>query len=128
MQKQSKKYPAPLTYRPKDEEERQTVLIAAKGMSVSEYIRQCVHGTDAEPKKRNIRTPVKDEQSLARALALLGQSRIANNLNQLAYHANTGSLLLDEQTLAQIKETHDHISWMRKHLIAALGLREACDN
>lgn len=127
MQKQTKKYPAPLTYRPKDEEERRKVLMAARGMSVSEYIRRCVHGADAEPKNRNIRTPVKDEQSLARALALLGQSRIANNLNQLAYHANTGSLLLDEKTLAQIKEAHDHICWMRKNLIAALGLREERD-
>lgn len=127
MQIQTKKYPAPLTYRPKDEDERQKVLMAARGMSVSEYIRRCVHGADATPKKHKLRTPIKDEQSLARALALLGQSRIANNLNQLAYHANTGSLLLDEETLAQIKEAHEHICWMRKNLIAALGLREVCD-
>ncbi len=127
MQKQTNKYPAPLTYRPKDEEERQKVLMAAKGMSVSEYIRQCVHRADTTPKNHKLRTPIRDEQSLARALALLGQSRIANNLNQLAYHANTGSLLLDEETLAQIKDAHDHICWMRKHLIAALGLREERD-
>ncbi len=63
---EKKKYPAPLTYRPKDEEERQKVLVASKGMSVSEYIRQCVHGTDVSPKNRKTRTPVKDEQSLER--------------------------------------------------------------
>ncbi|MGI9505990.1 MAG: plasmid mobilization relaxosome protein MobC [Geminicoccaceae bacterium] len=125
--KRKKKNPAPLTYRPKDEEERQGVLAAAKGMSVSEYIRQCIHDADAKPKKLKLKTPIRDEQSLARSLALLGQSRIANNLNQLAYHANTGSLLLDEETLGKIDEAYQHVCFMRKALIAALGLREAHD-
>ncbi len=38
------------------------------------------------------RRPIKDEQPLAQVLIMLGQSRIANNLNQLANAANLGTL------------------------------------
>lgn len=119
-----KKYPAPLTYRPKDEAERQSVLNAARGMSVSEYIRRCVHGADVAPRKRKARIPARDEQSLAQVLARLGQSRMANNLNQIAYHANCGSLAMDEATVQQINEACAHIAWMRVKLIEALGLKD----
>ena len=94
-------------------------------MSVSEYIRQCVHVADIAPKIRKTRTPVKNESNLSRVLAFLGQSRIANNLNQIAYEANCGSLLLDEETLKKINEAYHHVCEMRKALIEALGLIEA---
>ena len=119
------KYPAPLCFRPKNEEERQLVLAAARGSSVSEYIRKCVLGENAPPKKRKVRVPVKNEQTLSHVLALLGQSHIANNLNQLAYHANTGSLMLDEENHTQIKEAYEHVLEMREALVAALGLKES---
>lgn len=99
--------------------------MAAKGMSVSEYIRRCIHGADAGSKKHKLRTPVRDEQSLARALALLGQSRIANNLNQIAKEAHRGTLLLDSDTLSDIEAAYAHVCSMREYLVDALGLREA---
>lgn len=117
------KYPAPLCFRPKYEEERQLVLAAARGSSVSEYIRKCVLDENTQRKKRKVRMPVKDEQNLSHILALLGQSHIANNLNQLAYHANTGSLMLDEETLKQINEAYELVSEMRDALVKALGLK-----
>jgi hypothetical protein len=55
---------------------------------------------------------------------LLGQSRIANNLNQLAYHANIGALPIDDIIKAQITEAYGHGLFLRKTLIKALGLRE----
>jgi len=61
---------------------------------------------------------------MARALALLGASRIANNLNQLAHQANIGSLIMDENTCAQIDETYAHVRLMRDELVSALGLIE----
>ena len=62
---------------------------------------------------------------MSKALGLLGQSRMANNLNQLAHHANTGSLLVDEETLSQISEAYEHVIAMRDALIRALGLLDA---
>jgi len=56
-------------------------------------------------------------------LGLLGQTRIANNLNQIAYEANCGSLLMDEETENEIKMACAHIAWIRVKLIEALGLK-----
>ena len=97
--KPATKYPAPITLRLTDEE-RAALKIAASGMSVSAYIRKCLFGADAAPRKRRSYVPVADQEALARILSMLGQTRIANNLNQIAYHANRGTLLLDEATEA----------------------------
>jgi len=61
---------------------------------------------------------------MARALALLGASRIANNLNQLAHQANIGSLIMDEDACTQIDEAYAHVRLMRDELVSALGLIE----
>lgn len=119
-----KKHPSPVTLRLTDQERAMLKDLAA-GMSVSAYIRKCVFGNDTAPRKVRSRVPVKDEQALARVLAMLGQSRLANNLNQLAYQANAGSLLADEQCIKQIDEAYRHIVSMRGNLIKALGLIES---
>ena len=67
--------------------------------------------------------PAKDREAIAQILGALGQSRIANNLNQIAYQANCGSLLMDEETDKEIKLACAHIAWMRVKLIGALGLK-----
>lgn len=64
-----------------------------------------------------------DHESLAKILLLLGESRIANNLNQLAKHANMGTLNLTSKEIeAQLEESYTTIQWMRKTLIKTLGL------
>lgn len=60
---------------------------------------------------------------LAQILAKLGESRIPNNLNQIAYHANCGSLILDDVTIEEINEACFQVAWMRTQLIQALGLK-----
>ena len=94
---------------------------------MSAYIRQCVFGQEAARRKRRSHVPVADQKELARVLALLGATRIANNLNQLAFQANTGSLLLDDTTLSKIEEAYSHVLSMRKALMRALGLMEEID-
>jgi len=94
----------------------------SEGMAVSAYIRKCVFGDNVARRKRRSHTPVKDQAAMAKVLGLLGKSRIANNLNQLAYHANPGSLLVDEKTLAQTIEAYAHVGFMRSALVQALGL------
>ena len=83
----------------------------------------CLVG-DVTRRKRCAHVPVADQEALARALALLGASRIANNLNQLAYRANTGSLVVDEEMRAQIGATYTHVRLIRDELVCALGLVE----
>lgn len=112
------KYPSPISFRP-TKEERERLLQDAGGMSQSAYIRQCLFGQKAS--KRVV--PHVDRVLLAQILAKLGESRISNNLNQIAYHANSGSLILDDATVEEINEACLHVAWMHTQLIEALGLK-----
>lgn len=123
MKQTKKKQLSPLSVR-FTEDERKRLEKAASGMSLNAYIRRCIFGKAAEARKVRNRIPVKDQQSLARVLGLLGQTRIANNLNQIAREANMGSLLLDDQTEIEINKACSHIAFMRAELIKALGLIE----
>lgn len=96
----------------------------ADGMALATYIRAKALGEKLPRRKPRSAASVADKQALAQILGLLGQSRIANNLNQLAHHANIGSLAMDEDTQNQISETYDHVFFLRKTLIKALGLQE----
>lgn len=93
-------------------------------MALATYIRAQVLGKTLPKRKPRSTASVADKQALAQILGLLGQSRIANNLNQLAYHANVGSLAIDDETKAQIHEAYEHVLLIRTVLIKALGLRE----
>ncbi|WP_052249449.1 hypothetical protein [Tateyamaria sp. ANG-S1] len=84
--------------------ERKRLEELATGMTLSAYIRACVFATEEKRRKSRPKDVVADRKAVAEALALLGQSRIANNLNQLAYHANIGALAIDEAEKAQIAE------------------------
>lgn len=106
-------------------EENTRLRALASGQSVSAYIRANLFGETATPRKtRRSHMPVKDQQAMARALALLGKSRMANNLNQLAHHANIGTLPVDDETRGWIEEAHTHVTAMRDALVTALGLIE----
>jgi mobilization protein NikA len=105
------------------EEELTALKTLSSGMSLSAYVRKCVFGKRAEPRKLRARVPVENQKALAQVLGLLGQTRFANNLNQLAHHANCGSLLMDEQTENEIKLACAHIAWIRMKLVEALGLK-----
>lgn len=96
----------------------------ADGMALATYIRAKALDEKRSRRKSRSAASVANKQALAQILGLLGQSRIANNLNQLAHHANTGTLPVDENTRFQISEAYDHVLFLRKTLIKALGLRE----
>jgi hypothetical protein len=59
---------------------------------------------------------------LGRVLAELGRSRIANNLNQLARAANSGSLPMTPEVEATLHEACEAVAPLRGDLIEALGL------
>ena len=71
-------------------EEKANLEKAAAGMSLSAFIRWKLFDPSSPPPHRRGAFPVKDHRALAQLLAMLGQSRLANNVNQLAKAANTG--------------------------------------
>lgn len=102
-------------------DERQKLEQLADGMTLSAYIRACVFAKEERRRKRRPKSVVEDKRAAAEALALLGQSRIASNLNQLAYHANVGLLIDDDEAKKQIAEANGHLSAIRTLLMQALG-------
>lgn len=90
------------------------------------YIKRKVFDGKGAGKKRarsRTRRPIKDEQRLAQVLAMLGQSRIANNLNQLAKSANLGTLPMMPDTERDIRRACADVALMRRELLRALGHR-----
>ena len=92
-------------------------------MSLGQYIREQLLGDDAAPRKRRVRTPVKDEEALGRVLAGLGNSRLSQNLNQLARAVNTGSLPVSPEVEADLQDACRSVTEMREALLKALGSR-----
>lgn len=119
--KPTRRKTVPITLR-LTESERERLEKLAAGMTLSAYIRACLFAGDQE-KRRKSRSGsiVADKRAIAEALALLGHSRIANNLNQLAYQTNIGALVIEERERAKIDEAYRHVLALRKMLVAALG-------
>ena len=113
-------YPPPfslrLTY-----EERARLDAERGGMTLAAYIRERLFGVDAAPRKKRGNSPVQDKEALGRMAGALGQSRLSQNMNQLAKAVNSGSLPVTPETEAEIKEACREISEMRAELLAALG-------
>lgn len=103
-------------------EERAQVESHAAGMSLSDYIRMRVLDPDAPTPQRRNKVPVKDHSALAKALALLGASRVPNNLNQLARANNSGSLVLTPDIASELREALRHIWDIRQAIFTALGI------
>ena len=99
-------------------EERARLTEQAGGMPLGAYIRERLL---AEPPRRSRLTPA-DRQALLQVLGTLGQSRIANNLNQLAKQANLGTLPVTPDTEAELTGAAADIAAMREMLVQALGL------
>lgn len=105
-------------------EERVRLEHDAAGMSLGSYVRWRLFDPTSPPPRHRGKFPVKDHQALSRVLAALGQSRIANNLNQLAAAAHIGGLPVTPDIEADLREAAAHIATMRQMLLAALDFRE----
>lgn len=104
-------------------EDHERLMAMADGMALSTFIRAKALSETLPRRKPRSTASVVDKQALAQVLGLLGQSRIANNLNQLAYHANIGSLAVEAQTEEEINEAYEHVLFLRQTLLKALGMR-----
>ncbi len=103
-------------------EERAQLEQDAVGLSLGAYIRSRLFDESFPMRRTRGKHPVKDHQELAKVLAELGRSRLANNLNQLAKVANSGSLEVSPDTEQAIQHACSDIRWMRHVLMSALGL------
>lgn len=68
-----------------------------------------------------MRKPAADSEKLSALLGSLGESRLASNLNQLARHANTGSLDVSEEVENDLKHAYHAVLDMRDELMRSLG-------
>lgn len=123
--KRAKKKPAPFSLRLTFEERSRLEELAGDEPLGSYIKRKLFDGNGASHKRARskLRRPVKDDASLAKVLALLGSSRIANNLNQLAKAVNIGSLPVVEETEHDIRRACADVAAMREELLRALGQR-----
>jgi hypothetical protein len=103
-------------------EEKANLENAAAGMSLSAYIRWKLFDPTTPPPQRRGVFPVKDHRALAQLLAMLGQSRLANNVNQLARAANSGSLPVTPDTEEALLTAVYEVGQMRALLIKALDV------
>ena len=88
------------------------------------FLRSLIFDETLLSKRRKSRkSPVKDHQILAHLQAELGRSRIANNLNQLAKAANSGSLEVSPDTEKALQNACADVRWMRQVLMEALGVQ-----
>lgn len=122
-------YPPPFSMR-FTKEERKSLELAAAGRPLAAYIRWLIFKEDMPemPKKRaRGESTSQDHKQLAKLLGALGKSRIANNINQLARAANSGSLPVSEEIIKSLKESVAAINWMRDTLIKGMGIKPQGD-
>jgi hypothetical protein len=120
---QRRKRDAPFSLRlTKDERARLTA--EAGGAPLGAYIKAKLLGGTIPVRMRRSGLAVEDRQALGKALALLGQSRLANNLNQLAHLAHIGALPVSPEIESELKNAVSEVRAMRRLLVSALGLKE----
>lgn len=107
-------------------EERARLEELAGDEPLGSYIKRKVfngNGAGIKRARSRVRRPIKDEKRLAQVLAILGQSRIANNLNQLAKSANLRTLPVIPEVERDIRRACANVALMRRELLRALGHR-----
>ncbi|HTU13198.1 MAG TPA: plasmid mobilization relaxosome protein MobC [Allosphingosinicella sp.] len=108
-------------------EERARLERASGEQAISAHIKRLLFPDVEQPRRARTRSPLKDKSALAEVLACLGASRIANNLNQLAKHANEGNFYFDRETKAAIYSACEDIRAMRQLLMTALGMKRGAE-
>jgi len=108
------------------EAERERLIAEANGVALGAFIKARLfdrHVPSDTTRRVRRSTAVKDEAALAQALALLGSSHMASNLNQLARAANLGILPVTPETEASLVEAAETVRELRRLLMRALGFR-----
>lgn len=116
--------PATLTIRIR-RDQRIALKKAAGNKSLGPYVRSQLFDDDGSLRASKRTKALSDPELLAQALMLLGQTKVSNNLNQLAKAANYGALDLSPQVYEDLSQACAHVAEIRTLLIKALGLKGA---
>lgn len=116
----SKKRPAPFSIR-LSESERARLSLEAAGAPLGAYIKAKALGVPLRSRRTGL--AVEDRVALAKGLALLGRSRLASNLNQIAYAVNIGSLPITPETEQELFAALRDVRELRRLFLSALGLK-----
>lgn len=116
-----RKSPAPVSIR-FSEKQKSQLKIEADGQPLGVYVRSRLFDDDGALRPHRVR-PVDDPKALAQVLGNLGQSNLANNLNQLTKLAYTGALPVSPEICEELTHACREVSEMRAMLVKALGLR-----
>lgn len=117
------KKPPPFSLR-LNAEEREMLEVAAAGMPLGSYIKAKLFDGDLSPRRTRGQAPVKDHAALAQVLGMIGNMRLANNLNQLAKSANIGTLPLTPEVEDELATACAAVIAMRAELMRALGYEQ----
>lgn len=114
-----KKAPPPFSLR-LSPAEREKLERAAAGLPLGVYIRGKLF--DGVPVRRGRgQAPIRDHAVLAQLLGMIGNMRLASNLNQLARSANIGTLPLTPEVEAELVKACAAVLAMKMELMRALG-------
>lgn len=105
------------------EDERAELQRRAGEMAVGAYIKVVLFADGQKHRRRGARSPVKDHAALAKVLASLGSSGLADNLERLAKASETGVLQWDDDAPAAVQKACEDILTMRWLLMKALGFQ-----
>ena len=116
-----KKRPAPFSIR-LSADERKRLVDDAGPRPLGSYIRDKLLAKSGATRSRRTGASLTDREAFAKALALLGASRLSANLAELASLASSGSLPVSHETLAELSQAVADIREIRRLLIDAVGL------
>ncbi len=119
-QPKTKKRDAPFSLR-LSFEEKALLRAAANGVPLGAYIKAKLFDEPLEKVRRRNTNPVKDHEALGRLLGSLGQSRLSQNLNQLARASHTGALPVSPEVEDELHQACADVKAMREELLRALG-------
>lgn len=119
--KKYKKRPASFSLR-LSAEERAYLEDLAGAQPLGSYIREQLLGEKIK-KPKPLRRPRVNEEQISAVLAQLGGSRLSSNLNQLAKHANMGTLDITRNLEQELEDACKAVMAMRDALFIALGMR-----
>lgn len=102
--------------------EREQLEAEAGTMPLGAYIRERLFGENSAPRRKR-RRPAVDQTGLAKVLGMLGASRLAANVNQIAKAAKLGLIVgAAPELIQQIVDACEDIRTMRNALLTALGM------
>jgi hypothetical protein len=121
MTSKKRQRPAPLSVRLSPEEIARLNHDCQGYASRNDYIRDRLFAHHGQRTRKPL---AKEREALSQILGILGSSRMASNLNQLAHKANVDAFLFTPEVKEQLEEAYEAIREMRQLLLQALGYRK----